>query len=432
MKKNLIYVLILLIFFFCTNCNESKKIFTAKEIYNLTVDNTVTVVTEIGLGSGFFIDSNIIVTNYHVIKGSNSAVVELNNSDKKYEILGYLAVDIANDLVLLKVDYSNKGFISIEDSLPNPGEQIYAIGSPIGLAKTISEGMISGVRNFDSKKLLQITVPISHGSSGCPIVNSDGKLVGIAVGGMSEGNDINFCIPTNYLKALLEFKGSYPKKLSSLSGSNERKVSGTDERKVNGSHERKVKTSKMGDQEWMGENLDVTTFRNGDEIFHATTAEEWENCNKENIPAWCFVKIDSLKNYPLGKNYNWYAVIDSRGLAPAGWHIPSKNEWSILYEYLGGESVAAKKMLSQNGWSDKLKIVQKNSFNAYPSFEIWSYKQRFMTRFSCAFWTSTKTSNGKFAYRASLYHDFEDIGISGGFDECSENVGTQIRCIRDK
>jgi len=192
---------------------------TAKEIYSKDVNNTVTIFTSSGLGSGFFIDTNLIITNYHVIKGENKAEVQLNNSDKRIAVLGYLSVDKINDLVLLKIDYNNKNYIKLENEIPEAGEKVFAIGSPIGLNKTISEGIVSGIRNFEARNLLQITTPISHGSSGCPIINEKGKVVGVAVGGIEESSNIGFCIPTNYIKSLIDFKENYPKDISKLKSS---------------------------------------------------------------------------------------------------------------------------------------------------------------------------------------------------------------------
>ena len=198
------------------NSNLENKTLSAKEIYEANLNNTVTITTSKGLGSGFFIDSNIIVTNYHVIEGATTAAVVLNNSDKKQTVLGYLAVDKINDLVLLQINYRNKTFLKIENQIPRPGEKVFAIGSPVGLDKTISEGIISGMRDFESKTLLQITAPISHGSSGCPILNENNRLVGVAVGGLSDAANIGFCIPTNYVNSLLAFRNSYPTSLLTL------------------------------------------------------------------------------------------------------------------------------------------------------------------------------------------------------------------------
>src|ERR1700722_9533725 len=91
----------------------------------------------------------------------------------------------------------------------------------------------------------------------------------------------------------------------------------------------------IGSQVWTKENLNVSTFRNGDPILEAQSYEEWRKAWDKHQPAWCYYKGDSANGNKYGKLYNWYAVNDSKGLAPQGWHIPSKDEWSILVTFLG-------------------------------------------------------------------------------------------------
>ncbi len=109
-------------------------------------------------------------------------------------------------------------------------------------------------------------------------------------------------------------------------------------------------TVTIGTQVWMTKNLDVATFRNGDQIPEAKTDEEWKQAGKNKQPAWCYYNNDPANVAKYGKLYNWYAVIDPRGLAPNGYHIPSDPEWTKLVEYLGGEEVAGKKMKSTTEW----------------------------------------------------------------------------------
>jgi uncharacterized protein (TIGR02145 family) len=112
-----------------------------------------------------------------------------------------------------------------------------------------------------------------------------------------------------------------------------------------------TKSVKIGTQTWTTENLNVSTFRNGDPIMEAKTNEEWEQAGENKQPAWCYYENDPKNGAKYGKLYNWYAVNDSRGLAPAGWHVPSDAEWTTLSTFLGGESTAGKKMKSLNGWN---------------------------------------------------------------------------------
>jgi uncharacterized protein (TIGR02145 family) len=109
------------------------------------------------------------------------------------------------------------------------------------------------------------------------------------------------------------------------------------------------KSVKIGNQTWMAENLNVSTFRNGDPIPEAKTNEAWEKAGKDGRPAWCYYENDPKNAAKYGKLYNWYAVNDSRGLAPIGWHIPTDTEWSTLDNQLGDD--AGKKMKSTSGWN---------------------------------------------------------------------------------
>lgn len=85
--------------------------------------------------------------------------------------------------------------------------------------------------------------------------------------------------------------------------------------------------TRIGNQIWMSANLDVVTFRNGDLIPEAKSNEEWVNAAKAKQPAWCYYNNDPANGKKYGRMYNWYAVSDPRGLAPAGWHMPTLEEW---------------------------------------------------------------------------------------------------------
>ena len=107
-------------------------------------------------------------------------------------------------------------------------------------------------------------------------------------------------------------------------------------------------TVTIGTQVWMTKNLNVDKFRNGDPIPQAKTDEEWENAGKNKQPAWCYYDKDPANGAKYGKLYNWYAVNDSRGLSPVGFHIPTDAEWTKLVNFLGSD--AGTKMKSKSGW----------------------------------------------------------------------------------
>ena len=97
----------------------------------------------------------------------------------------------------------------------------------------------------------------------------------------------------------------------------------------------------IGQQIWLKRNLDVVTYRNGDTIPQVTNPADWSNLT---TGAWCYINNDPALGAIYGKLYNWYAVNDPRGLAPAGWHVPSDEEWTILTTFIGGEDVAGYKL----------------------------------------------------------------------------------------
>ena len=138
-------------------------------------DSTVLLVMEdvngqpIGLGSGFFVRFNQIATNLHVVEGAANGYAKLVGKKSKYEINGISAIDAKRDLVILQVAASHRQLVSIADSdTVQVGDPVYAIGNPRGLEGTFSQGIISSVRKIGTDRLLQITAPVSPGSSGGP------------------------------------------------------------------------------------------------------------------------------------------------------------------------------------------------------------------------------------------------------------------------
>lgn len=128
---------------------------------------------------------------------------------------------------------------------------------------------------------------------------------------------------------------------------------------------------KIGKQTWAAKNLDVATFRNGDAIPQAKTREEWEASEKLGKPLWAYPAFDETKaNVDNGRKYNWFAVNDPRGLAPKGWHVSSRDEWTILKEVVGGgdEKLTAKRLKSHAGWIGKDANGEGNlGFSAFPN-----------------------------------------------------------------
>lgn len=165
-------------------------------------------------GSGFFIKPGILVTNYHVIRGNKRGVAQVaigTKSEKRnFRIATVIAYDEESDLAILGVPAAKEAkvpFLSLspEYETVEVGETVFALGNPEGLVGTISPGIISAnLRSSQKKARLQITAPISHGSSGGPIVNGKGVVIGVAVSSLSEGQNLNFAVPTPLVHSLLK------------------------------------------------------------------------------------------------------------------------------------------------------------------------------------------------------------------------------------
>jgi uncharacterized protein (TIGR02145 family) len=190
-------------------------------------------------------------------------------------------------------------------------------------------------------------------------------------------------------------------------------------------------TVTIGTQEWMTRNLDVTTFRNGDPIPEAKTDEEWKKAGELKQPAWCYYNNNSKYKKKYGKLYNWYAVNDSRGLAPLGYHVPTNEEYKVLIDFLGGESVAGGKLKSTCSWYRyEGKIgngTNSSGFTGRPGGKrdgyIFGFSDR---RWAGYFWSSTEfKTNG--SYRISITNSSNKVVLKF----CFKEDGLSVRCLRD-
>ncbi|MBM3454791.1 MAG: hypothetical protein FJX80_06540 [Bacteroidetes bacterium] len=120
------------------------------------------------------------------------------------------------------------------------------------------------------------------------------------------------------------------------------------------------KTVQIGTQVWMTKNLDVATFRNGEEIPQAKNDDEWEKASNNKEPAWCYLDFDPLNGEKFGKLYNWYAVNDHRGLAPNGYHIPKEDEWEILLNFIGRDNTT--KLCSSPEYRTEVSFVDEGGY----------------------------------------------------------------------
>ena len=150
------------------------------------------------IGSGFLIDNEgHLITCAHVISGVARAEVKMANG-MRYPLKTLVAEDATADLVKLFVDglRGNPAYLPISKIIPEVGERVVVVGSPLGLEETVSDGMVSGIRIVRGRgEILQISAPISAGSSGGPVVNLKGEVVGVAMFQMGKGQNLNFAIP---------------------------------------------------------------------------------------------------------------------------------------------------------------------------------------------------------------------------------------------
>ncbi|MEO7538399.1 MAG: tetratricopeptide repeat protein, partial [Pyrinomonadaceae bacterium] len=148
-------------------------------------------------GSGFFIAPDRIITNRHVIERATRVVIHLLDG-KKFFARGVIALDGEGDLALLKVEIpANLAVpLPIVRAVPQEGESVVVVGNPYGLEGSVSDGIVSAVREISGYgKIIQITAPISPGSSGSPVVNMLGQVIGVATLQAAEGQSLNFAVP---------------------------------------------------------------------------------------------------------------------------------------------------------------------------------------------------------------------------------------------
>jgi tetratricopeptide (TPR) repeat protein len=159
---------------------------------------------QLSRGSGFFVAVDKVITNRHVIENAQRVEISLMN-DKRYVVKGVLAVDGEGDLALLQGDVPRENVmpLSIDKTTPLEGESIVVIGNPYGLEGSVSNGIVSAVRVIPGYgKIIQITAPISPGSSGSPVVNMAGQVVGVATLQAAEGQSLNFAVPSERISQL--------------------------------------------------------------------------------------------------------------------------------------------------------------------------------------------------------------------------------------
>ena len=188
-------------------------------------------------------------------------------------------------------------------------------------------------------------------------------------------------------------------------------------------------TVEIGDQVWMAENLKVTQYRDGTAIPTGHSNSEWDNLYDTETGAYAVYDNNESNADTYGYLYNWYAVNDSRNIAPDGWHVPTDDEWQILVDYLGGSSVAGGKMkeTGTEHWnSPNTGATNESGFTALPGGYRYSGGNYGYVGYDGYFWSSTEGSSGSAWGRVLDYFHSEvscsSYGKQGGFS---------VRCLRD-
>jgi S1-C subfamily serine protease len=211
---------------------ETKIALTPDKIFKLASPATVKIIAlddnsaPLAQGSGFYVDNmGTIVTNDHVISGAS--YLEIVDADgTTHSIATAVAVDAEDDLAILSVPRKTGAYVQLGARLPEVGSRVYALGSPRGLTNTLSEGIISGLRNTPGIPRIQCTAAISPGSSGGPLLSADATVVGVTTAYRPDGEALNFAIPVNEIRELLASRGE-PLSLASMAAEQRKRT--TDE-----------------------------------------------------------------------------------------------------------------------------------------------------------------------------------------------------------
>ena len=183
------------------------------------------------------------------------------------------------------------------------------------------------------------------------------------------------------------------------------------------------RTTKIGTQVWMTENLKVTHYRNGNEVSNIQDSTIWAGYS---MGAFCIYNNDSNNLILYGNLYNWYAVSDSQNIAPDGWHVPSDTEWQILSDFLGGDSLAGYYIKSDDGWFNNGNGTNSSGFSAFPGGYRTGNGIYQNIGSNARFWSTTINGEIRAWHRRLVYNNsiFESRpgGMKGGYS---------IRCIKD-
>jgi uncharacterized protein (TIGR02145 family) len=181
----------------------------------------------------------------------------------------------------------------------------------------------------------------------------------------------------------------------------------------------------IGNQWWMAENLKAAYFADGSEIPNETSNVAWINLSS---PAWCNYENSASNDITYGKLYNWFTVASPQNVCPAGWHVPTDAEWTILIDYLGGQNVAGGKMKSTTGWNaPNTAATNESGFSGLPGGFRYNLNGFFdAVGIFGYWWSSTESSTTNVWYR-NLFYGNDDAGRTNN----NKQNGFSVRCLKD-
>ncbi len=177
-------------------------------------------------------------------------------------------------------------------------------------------------------------------------------------------------------------------------------------------------TVTVGSQVWFAENLRTSKYANGDAIPNINGAISASG-------GWAWYNYDSTYENPYGKLYNWYAAHDSRNVCPTGWHVPTRAEWTLLTNYLGGALVAGTKLKSMSGWNNGGNGTNESGLNFLPSgYYLYGISQH--RGFYGSWWSSSEYSVSN-----AWYLSLASGGDGNSIDDYYKAYAFSLRCLRD-
>jgi uncharacterized protein (TIGR02145 family) len=192
------------------------------------------------------------------------------------------------------------------------------------------------------------------------------------------------------------------------------------------------KTIVIGTQEWMAENLNTSVYRNGEAIPTNLDNATWEVTTSG---AWAYSNNDASYACPYGKLYNWYACVDARQLCPAGWHVPTDAEWTVLTDFLGGEAVAGGKMKTTGTLEAATGLwyfpnqgaTNSSGFSGAPGGFRFGNGVYLNFGYDSFWWSSSEfdTNLSWYRYLGYLY------GNANRYYDLGKRSGFSVRCLRD-